>query len=236
MTAKEARKKLKALGSPESAKSAARFFKTGLGQYGEGDTFIGIKVPTLRTVSREFRAMPLAEIESLLHSPIHEERHLALMILVLQVAKSDDAQQKTAFDIYLRNTQFVNNWDLVDCSAPQIVGGYLMSRSRKPLLKLAKSTSLWERRIAVVSTQHFIRHGDLGETLTISEKLLKDKEDLIHKATGWMLREVGKKDQAVLEAFLDQHAAVMPRTMLRYAIERFAPAQRQAYLGAKDSI
>ena len=233
VNAKEARKKLKSLASAEVAKSAARFFKTGPGQYAEGDTFIGIKVPILRTVSREFRTMPLGEIESLLQSPIHEERHVALMILVLQVAKSDDAQRKAAFDLYLRNTQFVNNWDLVDCSAPQIVGGFLMNRSRKPLLELAKSSSLWERRIAIVSTQHFIRHGDLGETLTISQKLLKDKEDLIHKAAGWMLREVGKKDQAVLEGFLDRHGTAMPRTMLRYAIERFIPARRQAYLVAK---
>lgn len=235
ITAKEARRKLKALSSPEAAKSAARFFKTGPGQYGEGDTFIGIKVPTLRTISREFRLMSLDEIELLLQSPIHEERHLALMILVLQVAKSDDAKRKAAFDCYLRNTQFINNWDLVDCSAPEIVGGFLMSRSRKPLLKLAKSKSLWERRIAIVSTQHFIRHSDLGDTLTISRMLLKDKENLIHKAAGWMLREVGKKDQAVLEGFLDQHATAMPRTMLRYAIERFTPTRRQAYLGAKDS-
>jgi len=233
MTAKEARKQLKALSSSEVAKSAARFFKTGPGQYGEGDKFIGIKVPTLRTVSREFRTMPLEEIESLLQSPIHEERHLALMILVLQAAKCDDAQRKTAFDLYLRNTEFVNNWDLVDCSAPQIVGGFLMTRSRKPLLELTKSKSLWERRIAIVSTQHFIRHGDLGETLTISEKLLKDKEDLIHKAAGWMLREVGKKNQAVLEGFLDKHGTAMPRTMLRYAIEQFTPARRQAFLVAK---
>lgn len=233
MTAEDARTKLKSLASPAAAALATRFFKTGPGEYGEGDTFIGIKVPTLRTISREFRTMPLEEIESLLQSPIHEERHLALMILVLQFAKSDDAQRKAAFDLYLRNTQFVNNWDLVDCSAPQIVGGCLMNRSRKPLLELAKSNSLWERRIAIVSTQHFIRNGDLDETLTISQKLLKDKEDLIHKAAGWMLREVGKKDQAVLEGFLDRHGTAMPRTMLRYAIERFTSARRQAYLVAK---
>ncbi len=233
MTAKDAKKKLKALASPDVAKSSARFFKTGPGQYGEGDIFIGITVPTLRTVSREFRAMPLEEIESLLHSPIHEERHLALMILVLQVAERDDAQRKAAFDLSMRNTQFINNWDLVDCSAPQIVGGFLMNRPRKPLLQLSKSNSLWERRIAIVSTQHFIRHGDLRETLTISQKLLTDKEDLIHKATGWMLREVGKKNLSVLEEFLDRHVTAMPRTMLRYAIERFTPARRRAYLAAK---
>lgn len=235
MSAKEVRKKLKAVASPEVAKSAARFFKTGPGEYGEGDVFMGIKVPTLRSLAREFRKLPLEEIESLLRSSIHEERHLALMILVLQGAKSDDAQRKATFDFYLRHTEFVNNWDLVDCSAPQIVGGFLMNRSRKPLVQLAKSKGLWERRIAIVATQHFIRHGDLGETLTITRKLLNDEEDLIHKATGWMLREVGKKDQAVLEGFLDEFGTAMPRTMLRYAIERFTPERRRAYLVAKSS-
>jgi 3-methyladenine DNA glycosylase AlkD len=235
LTAKAARRKLRVLASADVARSAARFFKTGPGQYGAGDTFIGIKVPTLRAVSREFRALPLAEVEALLRSPIHEERHLALLVLVLHTANADDAQRQAAFDLYLRNTRFVNNWNLVDCSAPQVVGGYLLNRSRKPLLELAKSSSLWERRIAIVATQHFIRHDDLGETLTISEKLLRDQEDLIHKAAGWMLREAGKKNQAVLEGFLDQHATTMPRTMLRYAIERFSPARRQAYLAAKAS-
>ncbi|CAN5479007.1 DNA alkylation repair protein [soil metagenome] len=230
MTAKDAKKKLKTLASPEAAKLAARFFKTGPGQYSEGDIFIGIKVPVLRTVSREFRAMPLEEIESLLNSPIHEERHLALMILVLQVAKCDDTLRKAAFDFYLGNTKFINNWDLVDCSAPQVVGGYLLNRPRKPLIALAKSEGLWERRIAIVSTQEFIRHRQFDETLAISKLLLGDKEDLIHKASGWMLREVGKKDQSVLEAFLDQHGNVMPRTILRYAIEKFSPARRAAYL------
>jgi len=235
MTAEDVRTKLKSLASPVAAKLAARFFKTGPGQYGEGDTFIGINVPTLRTVSREFRALPLDDIQSLLNSPIHEERHVALLILVLQVTKCDEIHRKRGFDLYLSSTQFINNWDLVDCSAPQVVGGHLMSRSREPLFVLAKSKSLWERRIAIVSTQHFIRHGEFGETLTISRMLLGDKEDLIHKATGWMLREVGKKDQAVLEGFLNRHAASMPRTMLRYAIERFPPDQRRVYLRGKNS-
>ncbi len=230
MTAEDARIKLKSLASPTAAKSATRFFKTGPGQYGEGDTFIGINVPTLRTVSREFRTLPLDEIQSLLNSPVHEERHLSLMVLVLQVAKGDEAHRKRAFDLYLGNTRFINNWDLVDCSAPQVVGGFLMTKPREPLLSLAKSRSLWERRIAIVSTQHFIRHGEFGETLAISRMLLEDKEDLIHKATGWMLREVGKKNQPVLEGFLARHGGNMPRTMLRYAIERFPPDQRRAYL------
>lgn len=236
MTVEGARQKLKTLASSDVAKASARFFKTGPGQYGEGDIFIGVKVPVLRTVAREFRSLPLEEIGALLESPIHEERQLALLILVLQVAKCDDAHRRAAFDFYLENTRFINNWDLVDCSAPQVVGGFLADRSRKPLFDLTGSQSLWERRIAIVSTQHFIRHGDFADTLAISQRLLKDEEDLIHKAAGWMLREVGKKAPAVLEAFLNRHAAVMPRTMLRYAVERFPPDQRRAYLHRKAHV
>ena len=235
MNAKDVKQKLKSLASLDVAKSSVRFFKTGPGEYGEGDIFIGIKVPTLRTVSREFRSLPLEEVETLLNSPIHEERHLALMILVLQTAKCDDAHRRVVFDFYMQNTKFINNWDLVDCSAPYVVGGFLMDKSRKPLFNLTKSKSLWERRIAIVSTQYFIRHDDFADTLAISEKLLNDEEDLIHKAAGWMLREVGQKAQSVLEAFLDQHGAVMPRTMLRYAIEKFPPDQRHGYLQRKRS-
>ncbi len=233
MTAEDARTKLKSLASLERAKASTRFFKTGPGQYGEGDTFIGINVPTLRTVARSFRALPLDEVRALLNSPVHEERHLALLILVLQVTKCDDDHRKRVYDLYLGNTRFINNWDLVDCSAPQVVGGFLMTGSRKPLLVLAKSKSVWERRIAIVATQHFIRHGEFDETLAISELLLRDKEDLIHKAVGWMLREVGEKDRGLLEGFLDRHATAMPRTMLRYAIEKFPPDQRRAYLQMK---
>ncbi|HEX3147677.1 MAG TPA: DNA alkylation repair protein [Gemmataceae bacterium] len=235
MTANDVKKRLKFLASPDVAKSSARFFKTGPGQYGEGDTFIGIKVPMLRTVSREFRSLSLEEIEPLLSSPIHEERHLALMILVLQVARRDEARRKAVFDFYMSNTKFINNWDLVDGSAPQVVGGFLLDKSRAPLFRLAKSKSLWDRRIAIVSTQHFIRHGDFDDTLAISQWLLQDKEDLIHKASGWMLREIGDRDRHALEAFLAQHGGVMPRTMLRYAIEKFPPELRQAFLKSTQS-
>jgi 3-methyladenine DNA glycosylase AlkD len=231
MTATEARKKLHALASPEVAAASARFFKTGPGQYGEGDTFVGVRVPTLRKLARESRGLPLTEIEALLHSPIHEERLLALLVLVLSVGKCDDAHREAAYAFYLSNTRHVNNWDLVDTSAPAIVGGYLRDKPRKPLIRLAKSASLWERRIAIVATQHFIRLDQLDDTLTISRLLLGDKEDLIHKATGWMLREVGDRDESALEAFLDEHGAAMPRTMLRYAIEKFPPQKRLAYLG-----
>jgi 3-methyladenine DNA glycosylase AlkD len=230
MTAKDARRKLSSLASPELAKSSAQFFKTGPGQYSEGDIFIGIKVPVLRTVARDFQELSLDEVEILLQSPIHEERLLALLILVLAATKAKPVQKKIIFDLYLGNTKFINNWDLVDSSAPALVGAYLLDKSRKPLVMLAKSKSLWERRIAIVATQHFIRNDQFADTLKISRMLLADKEDLIHKATGWMLREVGKKHEPTLHDFLEEHGAVMPRTMLRYAIERFSSESRQYFL------
>lgn len=232
MTAAEARMKLTSLASPLVAASSVRFFKTGPGEYGAGDVFLGVRVPVLRKLAREFRELPLTEIEGLLQSPIHEERLLALLVLVLSVAKGAEARKKAVYDLYLKNTRHVNNWDLVDCSAPAILGGFLQDKSRKPLLRLAKSASIWERRMALVATQHFIRLKEFDDTLTISRLLLSDREDLIHKAAGWMLREVGDRDEATLEAFLEEHGAVMPRTMLRYAIEHFPPEKRRVFLGA----
>ena len=172
-------------------------------------------------------------MESLLCSPIHEERLLALLVLVLVVTKADAARGKAIYDFYLTKTKQVNNWDLVDCSAPTLVGAYLLDKSRKPLVGLAKSECIWERRIAIVATQHFIRKGDYDDTLRISRMLLSDKQDLIHKAAGWMLREVGKKHEPTLEAFLEKHAVRMPRTMLRYAIERFSPEKKRRFLLVK---
>jgi len=232
-TAKSAQQRLRSFASPEQATILSRLFKTGPGQYGEGDKFIGVKVPVTRKVAKEFKSLPLSEVECLLHSEIHEERLLALVILVGQFEKGDDAIKKQIYDLYLANTQFINNWDLVDLSAPQIVGGYLQDRSRKPLDRLAKSKSLWERRISILATFYFIREGDFADTTRIAEKLLGDKEDLIHKAVGWMLREVGKRDVAVLEEFLTQHCGAMPRTMLRYAIERFPEGKRMKYMDRK---
>lgn len=226
-------KKLKAIASPELAASALRFFKTGPGEYGEGDRFIGIRVPDLRKLARECRGMPLVELESLLRSPIHEERLLALLILVQSVWKCDDAHRQAACGLYLRNTRHVNNWDLVDTSAPAIVGGYLRDKPRKVLAQLAKSASLWERRIAIVATQHFIRLDQFDDTLAISRLLIADREDLIHKATGWMLREVGDRAESILEDFLDEHGAAMPRTMLRYAIEHFPAEKRSIFMGVE---
>jgi 3-methyladenine DNA glycosylase AlkD len=230
MKAKDAAAQLKTLASPEVAASSARFFKRGAGEYGESDLFIGVRVPTLRKLARDFRDLPLPEIELLLRSQIHEERLLALLVLVLSVSKCAESQRKSTYDFYLSNTTYINNWDLIDSSAPAIVGGYLRNRSRKPLQQLAKSKSIWERRIAIIATQHFIRFGEFDDTISLSQILLNDKEDLIHKASGWMLREVGKRDINILKCFLNEKGAIMPRTMLRYAIEHFGEDERKMYL------
>lgn len=230
MTANEAKHRLRSCASPEQAANLARFFKTGPGEYGEGDRFIGVKVPVIRKVAKEFKSLPVAEVESLLHSEIHEERLLSLVILVGQFEKADNATRKSIYDLYLVNTEHINNWDLVDLSAPKIVGHHLETRSRRPLYRLAKSASLWERRISIVATGWFIWRDDFADTLKIARKLLGDQEDLIHKAVGWMLREVGKRDETALVEFLNEHCQVMPRTMLRYAIEKFPEKKRQSYL------
>jgi 3-methyladenine DNA glycosylase AlkD len=227
------RKRLMALGDAESAVVLQRFFKTGPGEYGEGDRFIGVRVPVLRALAREMGGLSLQETVGLLHDPVHEARVLALLILVDQYAAADLRARAAIVQVYLANTAYINNWDLVDGSAPYIVGRHLEGRSRRVLHRLARSRSLWERRIAIVSTFYFIRQQDFAETIRIAELLLEDAHDLIHKAVGWMLREVGKRDLATLESFLDRHAAVMPRTMLRYAIERLPEKARRGYLKAR---
>ena len=229
----DARRKLRAAANAERAAGSARYFKTGPGGYGEGDKFLGLTAPDLHRLSREFQSMPLREVRKLLASEWHEERVLALLILVRQYDRGDAAAKTKIYEAYLRSTRHINNWDLVDCSAPQIVGGHLAGRSRAPLRRLAKSASLWERRIAMVATLYLIRQGEFDDTFRIAEMLLRDPHDLIHKATGWMLREVGKRDRRRLEQFLDRQAAVMPRTMLRYAIEHFPEPARRGYLSAR---
>jgi 3-methyladenine DNA glycosylase AlkD len=226
----EIRDQLSRLANPADAQFLQGFFKTGPGEYGEGDRFRGIRVPALRKVAAAFQALPRDQAEELLHSPYHEDRLVALCILARQFAKADAAGRTAIYDLYLNNTRFINNWDLVDASAEHIVGAYLWDKSRKPLARLTRSSSLWERRIAMLATFHFIRRGEFTDTLRIAEILLGDKEDLIHKAVGWLLREVGKRDQATEEAFLRTHCRQMPRTMLRYAIERFPEELRQRYL------
>jgi 3-methyladenine DNA glycosylase AlkD len=226
----EIRAKLQTLATPERAAGAQRFFKTGKGEYGEGDKFLGVTVPDLRRITRELQELPLRDVRKLLTSEWHEERVLALLILVRQFERADQPSKDAIYDAYLRSTRHINNWDLVDCSAPYIVGAHLAGRSRAPLRQLAKSSSLWERRIAIIATLHFIRRGEFDETLRIAEMLVNDRHDLIHKAVGWMLREVGSRDRAVEERFLVEHAATMPRTMLRYAIEKFPEPLRRQYL------
>ncbi len=221
------------LGDPEIAEHSQRFFKTGPGEYGEGDEFIGIRVPVLRKLARQHRGMSLIDTELLLQSPIHEERLLALFILVLQYEKADGPVRKRVFDLYCQNMKFVNNWDLVDSSAHKIIGDYLRNRSKRLLHRLAKSGVLWERRIAIMSTAAYINDGEFGETLKIAEVLLHDDQDLIHKALGWMLREIGNRDRKVEETFLKSHYKEMPRTMLRYAIEKFPETKRKRYLTGK---
>lgn len=229
MNANVIKKELRLLSSKERAETSAWFFKTEKGQYGYGDVFIGVTVPEMRKVAKKYISTPLAEVEKLLHSKEHEFRFTALIILVLKYKKGDE--QKNIYDLYMRNLKWVNNWDLVDCSAHYIVGEYLLGKNKDVLKKLATSPILWERRIAIISTFTDIYAGKYTPAFTIARMLLKDEHDLIHKAVGWMLREVGKKcSQEQEEVFLKKYYKKMPRTMLRYAIEHFPEKKRKAYL------
>lgn len=222
---------LKQLANPKRAEQSAYYFKTGKGQYGFGDVFLGISVPAQRLVAKKYKALPLKQVEQLLRSKVHEERLTASIILVEQFKKADEATKKQIYDFYLANTKYINNWDIIDGSAPCIVGGWLQDKDPRVLLKLAKSKLLWDRRIAIMATFPFIRKGEPTWTFKIAELLLPDNEDLIHKAVGWMLREVGKScGQGTEEEFLRAHYKTMPRTMLRYAIEKFDEPKRQQYL------
>jgi 3-methyladenine DNA glycosylase AlkD len=225
---------LKALADPAKAQALSRYFKTGRGEYGEGDVFLGIMVPQTRQVARRYADIPLEEVRELLSSAIHEERLAGLLILVdkYRKAKGNEAGRKRIFDFYLANTQGVNNWDLVDLSTPEIISGYLLEHveERAVLHRLARSRNIWERRIAIMGTFRFIKERQFGDALKIAEMLLDDRHDLIHKAVGWMLREIGKRDQAAEERFLKKHHRTMPRTMLRYAIEKFDGKKRSFYM------
>ena len=233
-TAHQVRQALHAQQDPARALSSARFFKTGKGQYGEGDRFLGLTVPAQRTIARAHRGLPLPEIEALLASAIHEERLTALLILVDAYARGDEEVKRACFDLYLRNLAWVNNWDLVDSSAHLIVGDWLLTRDRRLLRELSGSKILWERRVAMIATLAFIRAGESEDALAIAALLLGDSHDLMHKAVGWMLREVGKRaGEGTLRGFLKEHAGEMPRTALRYAIEHFPEAERKAWREVK---
>jgi len=208
-----------------------RFFKTGPGEYGEGDVFLGIKVPVQRQVAKKYKDLSLKDIQVLLNSKIHEHRMVGLFILIDKYKNADDKGKKQIFDLYLKNTNNINNWDLIDLSSPSIVGNYLLDKKRDILYKLAHSKSLWEKRISILATFEFIANKESKDTLAIAEILLHDKHDLIHKGVGWMLREVGKRvSQAEEEKFLKRHYKIMPRTMLRYAIERFDDKKKKFYM------
>lgn len=230
MTPAALQRELQALADPAQAQIQQRFFKTGPGQYGAGDRFLGLRVPQVRALVRKYRALDRHAAQALLASPWHEERLAALLLWVEAFRRGTRQEQQAIYRAYLRHTARINNWDLVDSSAEHIVGAWLYDRPRTPLYKLAASNSLWERRIAIIATFHYIRRGEFADTLALAAQLLDDAHDLIHKAVGWMLREVGKRDRQLMEAFLQQHYGAMPRTMLRYAIEKLPERRRRQYL------
>ncbi|BDQ03876.1 DNA alkylation repair protein [Ignavibacterium sp.] len=230
MSLSDLRKELKNKKNPEQAKILQRFFKTGKGEYGEGDIFYGIKVPVTRTIAKRFVELTFNELKILLASEVHEERLAAGLILVEKFNKANENEREKIYRFYLTNRKGINNWDLVDLTAPKIIGTYLLNRDKKILFDLAQSKNLWDRRIAIISTLAFIRKNQFDETLNISRLLLKDKHDLIHKAVGWMLREIGKINGDVETEFLLKHYKEMPRTMLRYAIEKFPERIRKQFL------
>lgn len=227
---------LQSVASTEKAAHLSRFFKTGPGEYGEGDSFLGIPVPLTRNIAKANLETPLEELQILLHSPWHEARLCALLILVerFKKRKTTDEERTIIYQFYLKNTRRCNNWDLVDLSCPTLVGGYLLHQTDHSLLyRLAESDNLWEQRIAIVSTITLIRHDQFADTLALSKQLMNHKHDLMHKAVGWMLREIGKRDRNVLTDFLDEYATRLPRTALRYAIEHYPEGERQAFLRKK---
>lgn len=233
-TAADVIEELKKLADPQKAKLLQGYFKTGPGQYGAGDVFLGIAVPTQRKVARVHTNLPLLELKKLLNSRIHEQRFTALEILAVKYDQATDREKKKIVEFYLKHKRYVNNWDLVDTSAPYILGEWLRNTDRSVLYELAQSKQLWDRRIAMIATYIFVRHNDFDDTFRLAEILLHDDQDLIHKAVGWMLREVGKRSIQPLEKFLDRHAADMPRTTLRYAIERLPKDQQQHYMKRKQ--
>jgi 3-methyladenine DNA glycosylase AlkD len=229
----EARRLLRTHANSEKAVGLQRFFKTGPGEYAEGDRFLGVMVPQTRLVARACADLPAGSIQALLRSPFHEERLLGVLILTRQYQRGTKANRDALFRLYVRNRKWINNWDLVDSSAPYVVGPHLERSNRTLLTQLAASNRLWDRRIAVLATFHFIRNGDFSDAFNLCQKLLADREDLMHKACGWMLREIGNRDRQALERFLTRHAPTMPRTMLRYAVERLPEPSRRRFMAAR---
>ncbi len=237
LTAKRFAERIQKLKSPEEKKKTERYFKSGEGQYSEGDIFIGVKMGQLFALAKEFGGMPTNEIEKLLQSPIHEYRAGAVSIMDKESRskKITEARKKDFFNLYIKRHDRINNWDLVDLGCLHLTGSYLFDKPRKILYKLAKSKNMWERRTAIVSTCYFIRQGQTDDTFAIAEILINDKEDLVHKGTGWMLRFAGTKDKKKLTTLLDKYAAAMPRTLLRYALEHFSAKEKAHYMGMKKN-
>jgi 3-methyladenine DNA glycosylase AlkD len=233
MTLVKLEKQLKKHQNKDKAKILQGFFKTKKGEYGEGDIFLGIVVPKQREIAKKFQNLTLDDIQTLLNSKIHEKRLIALLILIEKYKRANQYLKQIIIYFYLKNTKNVNNWDLVDLSAPNILGNYFLDKNREPLYLLAESKILWERRMSIVSTYTFIKNNEFKDTIKIAKILLKDKHDLIHKAVGWMLREVGKKNKKELIKFLNRYSKVMPRTMLRYSIEKLSEKERKSYLKNK---
>lgn len=230
MTTSQIRRLLRASANPEHAAGLQRFFKTGPGEYGEGDRFLGLRVPAIRRVVRQCDGLALSGVLALLRSKYHEERLLALLVLVRRFERGKPEERENLFNTYMAHREFINNWDFVDLSAPRILGAWLLDRPRDLLYEFAKSANLWERRMAVLATLTFIRRGQFEDMLRLVEGLLSDRHNLIHKGCGWMLREAGNRDRRVLTGFLERHVARMPRTMLRYAIEKLPPGERSAWM------
>lgn len=226
----EIKKEFKKFSNQERAELLQRYFKTGKGEYGEGDIFLGLRVPDTREIAKKYNTISIGEAAEFLPSQFHEERLFALLVLNNVFQRGNEEDRKKIFDLYLQNTNYINNWDLVDLSAGKILGAYLFNRDRTPVYKLAKSKNLWERRISIMATSYFINHNSFDDTFNIVKILLHDKEDLIHKAVGWMLREIGKRELEIEEDFLEKYYKEMPRTMLRYAIEKFPEEKRKSYL------
>lgn len=223
----------RSLGDKNIAAHSARFFKTGIGEYGEGDVFLGIRVPVIRKQIKIFSHLNINEISQLLHSPYHEIRLFAVLMLVDKYNKASSKERNEICQLYIKNLKYINNWDIVDSSASHILGNYLLDKNKSQLYKLAKSRNLWRRRVAIMASFQFIKHYQFEDSLKLCQLLIHDKEDLIHKATGWMLREIGNRDIETEESFLKLHYLDMPRTMLRYAIEKFPEQKRRAYLHGK---
>ena len=230
MTYKEITGHFLNLADPKTARQSLRFFKTSEGEYAYGDKFLGVRVPVIRLAVKKYKAVSLTDVKRLLKSEYHEIRLFALLMLVAQYSCANNDQKNKIYDLYLSNTKYINNWDLVDGSAHHIVGAHLYDKDRSTLYHLSTSNSLWERRIAIIATYHYIKNNQFKDTLLVAMKLLNDQEDLIHKAVGWMLREVGNRDRAQEVKFLNQHYHNMPGTMLRYAIEKFSKTEREKYL------